>query len=171
MEYYVTLDSILNNLPDHSKQKTPENDKEPESLEKLLEEKVSSFVEILNQTEQDIRKRKDLSQSLIHQTYEHYCSVKSQLLGLSFWELGSNSSIDSRRSTLGKQLDVLRQEVRKEQTQCWLDVSNLKKEFRNWFKQYKDLIQRVRLVTGHRFENKSSIEIEDEKEKQTESEA
>ena len=148
MEYYVTLDSILNNLPNHSKQKTPEIGKEPESLEKLLEEKVSSFVEILNQIEQDIRKRKDLSQSLIHQIYEHYCSLKSQLLGLSFWELGSNSSIDFRRSSLGKQLDVLKQEVWKEQTLCWQDVSNLKKEFRNWFKQYRDLVQRARLITG-----------------------
>ncbi len=149
MEYYVTLNSILNNLPDHSKQKTPENDKEPESLEKLLEEKVSSFVEILNKIEQDISQRQDLSQSLINQIYEHYCSVKSQLLGLSFWGTGANPSIEARRSTLGKQLDVLKQEVRKEETQCWQDISNLKKELRNWFKQYKDLVQRVRLVTGH----------------------
>ncbi|MDA2933461.1 hypothetical protein MYX82_03870 [Acidobacteria bacterium AH-259-D05] len=148
MEYYVTLDSILNNLPDHFNQKTPENDKEPESLEKLLEEKVNCLTDILGQIEQEIQKRNDLSQNLIHQIYSHYCSVKSQLLGLSFWELGANPSIDSRRNALGKQLDVLKQEVWKEQTQWWLDVSNLKKEFRNWFKQYKDLMQRVRLVTG-----------------------
>ncbi|MDA2934255.1 hypothetical protein MYX82_07915 [Acidobacteria bacterium AH-259-D05] len=150
MEYYVTLDSILNNLSDHPNQKTIQNHKEPESLEKLLEEKLNSLSDILKQIEQEMQARNDLSKNIIFQIYEHYCLLKSKLLGLSFWELGSNSSVDSRRSALGKQLDALKQEVRKEQIQCWQDVSNLKKEFRNWFKQYRDLMQRVRLVTGHK---------------------
>ncbi|MDA2925106.1 hypothetical protein MYX65_10750 [Acidobacteria bacterium AH-259-L09] len=112
-----------------------------------MEEKVRSLAENLEQIEKEIRKRQQLSKNLIYQIYEHYCLLKSKLLGLYFWEPGANPSIEVRRSALEKQLDTLKQEVRKEQTQCWQDLSNLKKEFRNWFKQYCDLVQRVKLIT------------------------
>ena len=143
---YNSLDFLLNH-PLPSNHKTPEN--KPGTLETLLEGKLHCLSDILKKIEQETQKRNDLSQHSIDLIYEHYCALKSQLLGLSFWELGSNSSIDSRRSSLGKQLDVLKQEVRQEQIQCWQDISRLNKEFRNWFKQYRDLMQRVRLVTGH----------------------
>ncbi len=148
MEYY-SLDFLLNKPPP-SNHKTPE--KKPETLERLLEEKVHCLSDILKKIEQEIQKRSDLSQQSIHLVYEHYCSLKSKLLQLEFWELGSNTSVDARRVSLEKQLDKLKQEVRQEQIQRWQDISELNKESRNWFKLYRDLVQRVQLITGHKNE-------------------
>lgn len=151
MEYY-SLDSLLNNpsLSNQSpNQNTPHNkDNKPGSLEDFLEDKVQCLTDIIEHIQQEIRSREQLSQNIIHQTYEHYCLLKSKLFGLYFWEPGTNPSIDSRKSILERQLDALKQEVRKEQVQCSQDVSILNKEFRTWLKQYCDLMQRVRLVTG-----------------------
>ena len=112
--------------------------------DRLLEDKVNSLADILNQIQLDILKRQELSQSVINQVYDNYCSLRSKLFQLEFWELGVNRGIDIRRGFFEKQLDSLKQEVRKEQVQCWSDVSKLKKEFRTWLKQYSDLVQRVR---------------------------
>ena len=161
METYLTLDSFLNNLlTNHSREKIQQEDKQIDSLENLLEEKVNSLSDILKQIEQDIERRNDLSRKVIFQIYEHYSSIKSKLFQLEFWELGSNRGIDSTRSGLGKQLDVLKQEVRKEQIQHWFDISKLKKESRNWFKQYRDLVQRVRLVNEYRSPQEQSVKRE-----------
>lgn len=149
MEYY-SLDFLLNH-PQPSNHKTPEN--KPATLETLLEEKLHSLSDILKKIEQEIQKRNDLSQHSIYLIYEHYCCLKSKLLPLDFWEPGSISSIDSRKAGFAKQLDKLKQEVRQEQVQCWQDISQLNKEFRNWFKQYCDLVQRVRLITGLKSES------------------
>ena len=107
----------------------------------------SCLSEILGQIEQDIQHRRELSLRIIHDVEEHYCQVKSKVLQLKFWELGSIPSIDARRAGLERQLDFLKKARRQEQVTCWQDVSNLKREFRTWFKQYRDLVQRVKLIS------------------------
>lgn len=62
------------------------------------------------------------------------------------WPLGANRGIEIRRIRLEKQLDTLLQEKRAEQVKCWNDIALLNKELRNWFKEYCDLAQRVRLI-------------------------
>lgn len=151
MKMYVTLDSMLEYSPPaliNDSQTSPDSelDKTDDSLENILEEKVNCLSTILVQINHDITKRGDLSQNVINKIYEHYCYLKTKLFELYQWRFGSNRNIESRRSKLEKQLDSLKQEKRQEQVQCFRDILLLGKESRNWFKQYCDLMQRVKII-------------------------
>lgn len=120
------------------------------ALDTILDDKVECFREILSDVQTDIDARRGLSSSLTQRTYQHYQYIKSALLELSTWPIDGNRAIESRRSNLEKQLDGLKQEARTEAATCWTDVAALKKEWRTWFKQYQDLMQRVSLIGGTR---------------------
>ena len=145
MHNYWSLDYLLKSLQQPGLQK--DSDNRNSSLENLLGEKVLNLAEILGQIEQDIQHRRELSLRIIHDVEEHDCHLKTKLLQLKFWELGSNPSIEARRAGLERQLDFLKKARRQEQVTCWQDVSNLKREFRTWFKQYSELVQRVKLFS------------------------
>ena len=72
--------------------------------------------------------------------------MKTKLFEVYSWELGKVRNVEQRCSGLEKQLDELNKQKRQEQVECWRDIAELKTEFRTFFKQYCDLIQRVRLV-------------------------
>ncbi len=147
MELYVSLDSILDYSPQTAGyprlRKTGEK---RGSLEGLLNEKVQTLVDILDQIAGEIRERAGLSGRVTWQIDNHYCRLKSKLLQLDHWHLGANRNIESRRTALETQLDTLLHEKRQEQILCWQDIARLKTEFRTWFKQYRDLVERVRII-------------------------
>jgi hypothetical protein len=92
--------------------------------------------------------RSELSFHVIYRIYQHYCYLKTKLFELYPLELGKSRAVEGRRSQLETQLDMLKQEKRKEQIQCWQDKEALKKEWRQWFKQYCDLVQRAKIILG-----------------------
>jgi len=61
-------------------------------------------------------------------------------------EIGRNRSVELRRTRIEQQLNQLLQEKRMEQGRCFRDIALLNKELRNWFKEYANLTQRVKLV-------------------------
>lgn len=151
MKIYGSLESLLeyspkNSLNNFQIQKKPLGQKSPDSLENFLQEKVTCLTDILFQIQSEVKNRKNLSQKIIDRIYYHYCYLKSNLLQLYDWGLGSNRAIEIRRIRLEKQLDTLLLEKRTEQVKCWNDIALLNKDFRNWFKQYCDLAQRVNLI-------------------------
>ena len=151
MQFYGSLDSLLEygnpQPPSYFKnQNSIENTEQKDPLENLLQEKAQCLADILGQIDLDIKSRKELSLNVIYRIYQHYCYLKSNVLELYTWELGRNRGIEIRRVRLEKQLDSLKQEKRQEQVQCWQDIAQLKKEFRTWFKQHCDLVQRVKII-------------------------
>lgn len=74
------------------------------------------------------------------------CYVKTKLYELDSWPVGVNRSIESRRCRLEAQLDSLNRETHEGRVQLWQDVEELRREWRTWFKQYLDLVQRSRIV-------------------------
>ena len=135
----------------------PENPQEREhranrtdSLEGLLMEKVRCLSDILSQIAYDIEQRTLLSHHIIGHIYRHYCYVKTGLLELYQWQLGTSRSVEQRRTGIEQQLGTLIQEKRQEQVRCWQDIAQLKKEFRQWLKQYCDVVQRVRIILPNR---------------------
>ena len=85
---------------------------------------------------------------MIYRIYQHYCYLKCKLFELYTWELGRSRNVEKRRSSLEQQLDALKQEKRQEQVHCWQDIARLRTELRTWFKQYRDLMQRVRMISS-----------------------
>jgi len=120
--------------------------REHDSLEGLIGDKVRCLGDMLTQIQQDMQRRTVLSEQVITRIYQHYCYVYTKVLELSTWQMGSNKTIESRRLRLEQQLDALKQETRQEQVQCWQDIALLRKEWRQWFKQYSDVMQRARII-------------------------
>ncbi len=124
----------------------------PNSLETLLREKVGGLTEILNQLHSETEHRKHLSKNIVGDIYCLYLYLKSYFLTLDQWGIGHNRPVELRRSRLEQQLLQLRQEVRMEKAQCWKDIANLNKEKRTWLKQYRDLMQKVKIMLPEQFQ-------------------
>jgi len=157
MKFYGTLDSLLSYRPESASsyfeiQNNREGKERTGSIDSFLEKKIGGLTDILKQIERDIKSRNLLFQNLIHKIYRHYCYIKTKLFEMYIWPIGGNRAIETRRSSIEKQLDALKQEKRSEQVQCWQDIAQLEKEFRIWFKQYCDLVQRVKLVLRNQTE-------------------
>lgn len=150
MPLYGSIDSLLAYAPppisayvaDH--QPTPR--RQAAAFTSLMQEKVRSLSSILADIEHEAGQRQSLSADIIQQIYEHYTYLKSKLFELYIFPITGNRALESRRSALEKQLDALKQEDRRERVLCWQDVAALRREFRTWFKQHADLVQRVKLV-------------------------
>lgn len=89
-----------------------------------------------------------LSRLVLGDIEKDYCYLKTKLFELYTWQTGSSRTVESRRLGIERLLGDLNQKSRDEQVECWRNIAELKREFRNWFKQYKDLLQRVGLVLG-----------------------
>jgi hypothetical protein len=151
MEFYGSIDSLLEyslkGFPAYFAHQTVQPKKEQsDSLEYLLQEKVDSLSEILAQIDRDIKSRNDLSKDVIGQIDHDYRYIKTKYFELEQWMFGHNKWAEQRRSALEKELDALNKEKRQEEVQCWQDIAQLTREFRDWFKQYCDLMQRIKIV-------------------------
>jgi hypothetical protein len=155
MNFYGSLDSFLEYSLQASSdyfafQAVEQKDKQSDSLEYLFQDKVDSLSEILAQIDRDIKSRNDLSKDVIEQIDQHYRYIKTKYYELQQWMFGHNRWVEQRRSALERQLDALDQEKRQEQIQCWRDIAQLTREFRDWFKQYCDLMQRIKIIIPER---------------------
>ena len=84
------------------------------------------------------------------------------LYGIDTWHLGSNKNIDTRRLQIEKELESLKGQKRDENGESWRDISLLKKEHREFFREYRNALRRVKVI----FPEKSKEEgITDFKEK------
>lgn len=151
MDIYGTLEALLEYSPPEIADypplvEIPDDENLSTSLDALLGDKVTCLSNILAQIERDIHSREALSDQLFHHIEQHYCYLKTKLFELYTWTMGRNRSIEGRRSSLEKQLDALHQEKRLEQVKSWQDIESLKKEWRNWFKQYCDVVQRAKII-------------------------
>ncbi|MBI4127694.1 MAG: hypothetical protein HY459_01345 [Parcubacteria group bacterium] len=119
---------------------------EDDSLGNLFKDKFHCLSDILSSIEQEANSRRRLSEVLLVEIQSQYCYLKTKLFELYERGLGVNRNLDSRRSRLEIQLDKLNEESREERVRAWQDVENLSKEWRTWFKQYCDLVQRLKIV-------------------------
>ena len=130
------------------------------SLETLLDDKIRTLSTILSSLGQEIKERHSISRCVLGDITHDYLSVSSELLGLQPFVPDANPFIEGRRLDLEKRLDNLRRETRNEQVLRWQDTAHLNREFRTWFKQHRDLSQRIAiLITGAEKRRTSSAEI------------
>lgn len=151
MQIYGTLEALLEysspEIADYSSLvEVPDDENSSSSLDALLGDKVACLSNILSQIQQDIESRKNLSHQIAFDIAQNYSYLKNKLFELYTWTLGRSRSIEGRRSSLEKQLDALNQTKRDEQVKSWQDVESLKKEWRIWFKQYCDVVQRIKII-------------------------
>ncbi len=129
------------------------------SLEALLDDKIRTLSTILSSLGQEIKERYAISRSILGDITHDHLSVSSELPGLQPFVPDANPFIEGRRLDLEKRLDNLRRETRNEQVLRWQDTAHLNREFRAWFKQHRDLSQRIAILTGAEKRRASSAEI------------
>lgn len=125
---------------------TGNRDSEEDALGNLLRDKFQCLTDILSAIEREADSRRRLSGALLVEIQRQYCYLKTKLFELYERGLGISRNLESRRSKLEIQLDKLNEESRGERVRAWQDVENLSREWRTWFKQYCDLVQRLRIV-------------------------
>lgn len=136
------LEDFLSYSPAHSSGYSDDR-QQGNSLDDLLRDKLEALSQILLDIERSIRSRKRLSKAIVYRIYLHYCYLKSGLFELPEFQTRIPANQQSR---LEEQLDRLKQERRKEAVECWRDIANLESEWRTWFKQYRDLKLRAKLL-------------------------
>lgn len=149
MSFYGTIDALFAYaMPPSTEQRAVPSAGSRQSLEDLVHEKVGCLATILSDIQRDIKTRTQLSSLVLSHIDTYYCYLKSQLLDLYRWPLATSRVIDHRRFGIEKLLEALHREKRRELTECWQDIAKLRSEFRTWFKQYSDLVQRARLLVA-----------------------
>ncbi len=138
-----SLDYILKPPLDYVERQSDRRQERATDLEQLIQDKLRTLVEIILDIEIEVRKRGELSLELIRGIERHYSYVKSKIFALE-----CDPASESRRLTLEKQLDALHTEIRREQLQEWQDAQPLKRELRQWVKQYRDLKERTQLIVA-----------------------
>ena len=123
-------------------------------LEHLLSERQRTLGSILRFIDTEVRHRKQLSRRVSKEVLRQYLYVKSKLFVLDGFPLSGNRAWEMRRSALEKELDGLNKEQRTEQVACFRDIAVLTAEWRTWFKQYGEAVQRTGLVLGYRGERR-----------------
>lgn len=119
-------------------------------LEDLLSQRHGTLAEILRLIEAEMELRKQLSRQAVGDAVRQYRYVKAKLFMLDAYPLGTNRAWEMRRSALEKELDGLNKEQRAERAACFSDIATLSAEWRSWFKQYRDALVRMRLITSER---------------------
>ncbi len=120
------------------------------SIDEILGEKVRCLSTILSEIQGEIDKRNSLSEDVINRIYSHYFYVKAKVFEMALWPMNGLKAVELRRSNLEGTLDTLLNEKRREQVLCSQDITNLRRDFWRWFKEYCDLVQRVQIVSGNR---------------------
>lgn len=118
----------------------------PDGIDGILQDKVDSLADILSDINRRIRERYQISDHVVDLIGRHYRYIKTKLFEMNQWPVNGTKAIELRRSGLEGTLDTLLNEQRREQVQCWQDVADLRRELWKWFKEYSDVMQRVRLV-------------------------
>lgn len=124
-------------------------------LKEVLTDKISLLEEILKDLDEQIKDREYLKDSIVKKFDEGICYLRTKLYEIDSWELGKNRTIDSRRSKIEQELEQLKSQKRTEARECWRDIALLKKEKREFFKEYRDALRRVKVIFPEKFKGKS----------------
>lgn len=94
----------------------------------------------------EIQNRSALDESLTNRVNDDICRLKTQLFELENWQTGSNNAVDNRRGAIEDKIHDLERELRHRDIKRWQDVSMLKKELRDTFREYSDIARKLKIV-------------------------
>lgn len=98
----------------------------------------------------EIHNRSALDETLANRLNEDICRLRTKLLELESWQVGSNKAVDSKRGTIEDKIHDLEMELRHRDIKRWQDVSPLKKELRDTFREYSDIVRKIRIIGNDR---------------------
>lgn len=117
-------------------------------IDAVLVERVRVLRGLVEEVGDDCVRREELSRLVAERVWADYLSLRCELLPLQSYPFSLDRSFDRRREDLEARLDRLCFEARREEVERWRDVAVLRREQRQWFREYCDLRQRLLLLGG-----------------------
>ena len=130
-------------------------------LESILTEKANYLKEILGEIEGQISDREKLLERIGSKIDSEICYLRTKLYELDNWGVGNNKSVDTRRLLFEKEIEALKSQKRIESRESWRDISLLRKEHREFFKEYRNAVRRVKIVLPEKNDQDGKEEIND----------
>ena len=138
-----SLEERVNGKADSEKTKDAER---ASVLESILSEKANYLKEILAEIESQIADREKLQEKIGSKIDSEICYLRTKLYELDSWGMGGNRDIDTRRLQLEKEIEKLKDQQRVESRESWRDISLLRKEHREFFREFRNAMKRVNLI-------------------------
>lgn len=115
-------------------------------LEKVFKDKLTTIRITLFDIVYEIKKRSEIDHALTREINAGICTLRTQLLELDTYSIGSNQLVDKRRGALEDKIHALERDLRTQDLKRWQDIVILKKELRRTFREYQDLKRKFRLI-------------------------
>ena len=116
------------------------------TLEGILRDRVECLAELLREIERSIKERHELSKSILESIEEQALDARNKLLELEHFPVGSSNWADQRRMVLEQILAESARDRRNEMVLSWQDTTRFGQEARDRLQEYRDLLQRTRLL-------------------------
>lgn len=120
-------------------------------IDDILLDKITFLRQILDEINTQMKDRDSLKHKIHNKIDYGICYIQTKLYETDPWGIGNNREIDTRRSKLENELEALKKQKRDEARECWRDISNLKKEHRQFFHEYRNSLRRVKVIFPDRF--------------------
>lgn len=152
MEMNYNILPSENYLPFNRDEAATTEARKKDLIDDVLGDRIEVLIKIMSDISGDINNRNELSCRLIKTIESGICDLKSKLYEIEIWQIGSNRVIDTRRNEIEKKIQQLEKEERDRETERWRDIAPLKKEFREEFKKYRDVLRRYSIISDERID-------------------
>ncbi|MFZ0429322.1 MAG: hypothetical protein WAO20_14475 [Acidobacteriota bacterium] len=116
-----------------------------EGLEGFLESRVRAVARILDDIETDASNRQHLSDEVLAAIEDEAGALRSAVRTLEA-ALLHDAGFHPLRQGLERRLEQLGAEARRERVTRWQDLAALKRELRQWLREYEKALERTRLL-------------------------
>jgi hypothetical protein len=113
----------------------------------LLEDHLKVLSQILKDVREEMINRIEFKDILIERIDERMCYLMTRLYELDPL-LHRPGKIEGHRNEIIAELEGLEREKRDRATEGWRDIAPLKKEFRESYKEFRDVLRRAKIVMG-----------------------
>ena len=136
----------MNSLPYYDNQipnKTDFSYNSQNIIEKHMNERLITLASILNDIQAELRHRISLKNTLVEQIDLSMCDLTTRLYQIQDLSPINSSSLNQ----LLMQLENLNAEKRARETEAWRDIAVLKREFRQWYKEFMAMQERAKILS------------------------
>ena len=117
-------------------------------LEKVFKDKLTTIRITLFDIIYEIKNRSEIDHALTKEINASICTLRTQLLELDTYSIGSSQLVDKRRGALEDKIHYLEKDLRNQDLKRWQDIVILKKELRQTFREYQDLKRKFMIIDG-----------------------
>jgi hypothetical protein len=115
-------------------------------LKDILTDKLSFLRDVIAELKAQIAEREELKKRISDKLDQGHCLLQTYLYELDTWPRGANRSIEQRKIALEREISNLSKEMRSEKVACFRDIALLKRDLRQFQREYRNELRRVKML-------------------------